>query len=245
MSLCILFARPKSICYQCILTELERFLFIFVPSFQCNFSCSSESGRGLSGSSFGGPNVHNTGMVPKASALGDRLSSDSPEVRKSVSPAKHTGTSSVKENGAVCFQNLREELENRGFSSEITSVIIASWRPSTRKHYGAYLSKWLLFCSEAKVSPFQPSVKNIVQFLMGLHSSGLGYSAINTAKSAVCSVVYLLYNIHYGNHILNKQFMKGIFNIKPVLPKNHCTWNVDVVLKYVSSLFPHEDISLL
>ena len=80
---------------------------------------------------------------------------------------------------------------------------------------------------------------------MGLHSSGLGYSAINTAKSAVCSVVYLLYNIHYGNHILIKQFMKGIFNIKPVLPKNHCTWNVDVVLKYVSSLFPHEDISLL
>lgn len=58
---------------------------------------------------------------------------------------------------------------------------------------------------------------------MGLHSSGLGYSAINTAKSAVCSVVYLLYNIHYGNHILIKQFMKGIFNIKPVLPKNHCT----------------------
>ncbi len=39
--------------------------------------------------------------------------------------------------------------------------------------------------------------------------------------------------------------MKGIFEIKPALPKYNCTWDVDQVLGYLKTLSPLSDLSLL
>lgn len=100
------------------------------------------------------------------------------------------------------------------------------------------------FCSERKITPFKPLVNNVVEFLTLLHHRGLGYSAINTAKSAISSFVYLLSNLQFGNHILIKQFMKGVFHLRPSLPKYNCTWSVDTVLKYLSTLYPLCSLSL-
>lgn len=107
------------------------------------------------------------------------------------------------------------------------------------------MSKWISFCGEREITPFQPSVNNVIQFLTTLHEMGLGYSAINTAKSAISSFVNMLNCVKFGDHILIKQFMKGIFQIKPALPKTGCTWNTEVVLKYLSSLFPLSSLTLL
>lgn len=88
---------------------------------------------------------------------------------------------------------------------------------------------------------------NILDFLTELHVSGLGYSAINTAKSAVTSFLGILdpkYE-NFGSNVLIKRFMKGIFEIKPNLPRYNCTWNVDKVLLYLKTLSPLEDLSLL
>ena len=40
------------------------------------------------------------------------------------------------------------------------------------------------------------------------------------------------------------KFMKGIFFQKPPLPRNIFTWDVTTVLKYLSELFPLQDLSL-
>ncbi|CAC5405920.1 unnamed protein product [Mytilus coruscus] len=40
------------------------------------------------------------------------------------------------------------------------------------------------------------------------------------------------------------RFMKGIFNLRPSLPRYTFTWNVGTVLKYLSQLYPNENLSL-
>lgn len=83
-------------------------------------------------------------------------------------------------------------------------------------------------------------------FLTELYRNGLGYSGINTAKSAISSVVNIVNNIQIGNHIMIKQFLKGVFNEKPVLPRYNCTWDVGTVLGYISNnLCVKEDYSSL
>ena len=41
------------------------------------------------------------------------------------------------------FQDIRRHLRSHGIPEKAASVIIASWRNSTKKQYGSYLKKWL------------------------------------------------------------------------------------------------------
>lgn len=76
-----------------------------------------------------------------------------------------------------------------------------------------------------------------------LFSSGLGYSAINTARSALSSVI-TLENGTFGSQPLVGRFMKGIYEMKPSLPRYASTWDVGVVLKHLESMGPNSDLTL-
>ena len=78
-----------------------------------------------------------------------------------------------------------------------------------------------------------------------MKESNLSYNTINTAKSAIVSQSNLFNSNDLGNHLLIKKFMRGIFNIRPSLPKYNCTWDVETVLKYLKYLHPLEKLSLL
>ena len=73
-------------------------------------------------------------------------------------------------------------------------------------------------------------------FLQELHDAGLSYSAINTAKSMLSSVFEIIHKKEIGKEVLIKRFMKGIFHLRPVLPKTIFTWDVKVVLKFLNTL---------
>ena len=89
----------------------------------------------------------------------------------------------IHEDGS--FQDIRRHLRGHGIPEKAANVNNASWRNSTKKQYGSYLKKWLYFCSERQISNTYPSISEIVNFLTYLFDSGLGYSAINTARSAL------------------------------------------------------------
>ena len=91
------------------------------------------------------------------------------------------------------------------------------------------------FCVTRQVDAFNPDVNSVIMFLSALFQTGLGYSGLNTAKSAISSVVNIVSNVQLGTNILIRQFMKGVFNQKPSLPRYNCTWDVSTVLKYVST----------
>ena len=75
------------------------------------------------------------------------------------------------------------------------------------------------------------SLGEIISVLTRLHDDGLGYSVINTAKSMLPA----LFEMH-RKEILIKRFMKGIFHLRPFIPKTNITWNVKTVLKWLETL---------
>ena len=114
---------------------------------------------------------------------------------------------------------IREGLNKYALSPAAKDVLMASWREGTSKQYHTYLGKWNQYCRDKNIDVFQPGVTNGIEFLVSLYKSGLGYSAINTARSALSSILVLEDGVKFGEHPLVARCMKGIFELKPALPK--------------------------
>lgn len=82
---------------------------------------------------------------------------------------------------------------------------------------------------------WQPSVSNILQYLYELYLSGVGYSVINTAKSALSSVIIDLNGFQLGKHPLVLKFMRGIYKLRPPTARYQVTWDADVILSLLKS----------
>ena len=131
-------------------------------------------------------------------------------------------------------------LTNAGISKQTADIIMQSWRPTTAKQYGSYLKRWMLFCDKKQIDQLNPSIGEILSFLTQLQDDGLGYSAINTAKSMLSTMFRIIHSRDIGNEILVKRFMIGVFHLKPSLLKTAFTWDVKVVLKFLNTMENHE-----
>ena len=79
---------------------------------------------------------------------------------------------------------------------------------------------------------------------MTLHSQGLSYSSINTARSALSSILKLDNCDNFGTHPLVTRFMKGIYELIKPKPKYNQICDVSQVLDYFKTLYPLENLSL-
>ena len=105
-------------------------------------------------------------------------------------------------------------------------IIMASWRSGTSKQYQSYLSRWQEYCIENQLDPFEATVENGIEFLTSLFNKGLGYSAINTARSALSTVITVPNYATFGTHPLVTRFLKGVFEMKPSLPRYAVVWDI-------------------
>ena len=94
------------------------------------------------------------------------------------------------------------------------------------------------------MNPLSATVKEGVNFLAIFYDEGKGYSALNTARSALSTVFTLQNNQTFGIHPLVTRFMKGVFETRPSLPRYSETWDVNVVLDYIAGLGQPEDQDL-
>ncbi|XP_064635165.1 uncharacterized protein LOC135492550 [Lineus longissimus] len=122
-------------------------------------------------------------------------------------------------------------------------VLSAAWRDGTKKQYKGYLLKWFTFCNERNCDPMVPDVNLALRFLTSLYKKGLGYSAINTARCALSGIITVDGKPFGTIYVVNK-FMRGLFNLRPALPKAVVTWDVSVVLAHLRSLSPVTELSL-
>ena len=112
------------------------------------------------------------------------------------------------------------------------------------EQYITYLNNCVDYCSEHNYSLLQPPVHAVLDFLLHLFNSrNLGYSAINTARSALSTFI-TIDNVPVGQHRLVVRFMRSVFLKKPALPRNSVTWDVDIVLQYLRKLSPVRSLSL-
>ena len=74
-------------------------------------------------------------------------------------------------------------------------------------------------------------------------NQGLSYSTLNTAYSALSTIVVIHGEGSFGgNHIVTR-FMKGVFGSHRPRPKYYTIWDVSVFLKHLSSLYPTAKLS--
>ena len=139
---------------------------------------------------------------------------------------------------------VRESLCEKGLREKTLEIIMASWRDSTQKQYAGYLQKWQRFCSGQKVDTLLPPVEEVLHFLTELLEANCGYSALNTARSALSTFIVLPGNISVGNHPLVTRFMKGVFQSRPTFPKYAEIWDANAVLSYLKTLSPVAKLSL-
>ena len=76
-----------------------------------------------------------------------------------------------------------------------------------------------------------PNLATVLDFLASLYTSGLGYSAMNTAQSALSTLI-VMDNKPVGQNPWVIRLMKGVFNKRPSIPKTNVTWNPEILLNY-------------
>ena len=75
-----------------------------------------------------------------------------------------------------------------------------------------------------------------IEFLAILFELGLGYSALNTARLALSTILPLFNDIKFGQHPLVCRFLKGVYEQRPALPRYKAIWNVGKVLNYLTTM---------
>ena len=128
-------------------------------------------------------------------------------------------------------------------SDGVKSVILNSWRTKTKQQYKIYLDKWSNFCKREGLDPYNAQVERVLEFLYDLYQTNIGYSALNTARSAL-STVLKSDGEPIGKHPLIIRFLRGVFNEKPALPRNKVIWDPVIVLNFFKEKSKDENLSI-
>ena len=127
------------------------------------------------------------------------LSSGVESISQPSSPSRLSGgkTPFAQENDNSCLFVVREKLTEQGFSPATIEIILSSWRKGTQRQYNLYLQKWLVNCNERAFN-ISRAVSEALEFLSFLYQKGLSYSAINTVRSALSSVLLMSTDTPFG-----------------------------------------------
>ena len=191
-------------------------------------------------------NVAITALVSKVIRLFNRLPSKTSFLQRSVKiNAQQPKTPNEHEkNFSRRMCDIRHSLKKKGISSVARDIISKSWRGSTSKQYEYTWRKWCFWCYKQKINSTSPTEIHVINFLAELFQNKKSYSCINTYK---CAISQTLASIGFGNltnSALIARFMKGIFNLRPPLPRYTFTWDVGKVINFLSTLDPLGELSL-
>ena len=115
---------------------------------------------------------------------------------------------------------------------------------NTYAQYNTYLNRWQKFCFQEGISALQPPIAPVLNFLQSCRQEyHLGYSAVNTARSALSMVVSC-----DGQQLTQNEdlitYMKGVKNESPHLPKYSYVWDANLLLDYLDGLGPAQNLPL-
>ena len=125
---------------------------------------------------------------------------------------------------------------SNGISKEAQDILEASWRPSTRKIYAGHLQQFTQHYHQENVDPFQATTKIGIEHLTNYFHTGVGYASVNTGRPVLSTIIKNENEIPFEELPLVCRFLKGVFNLRPALPRYSTTWDVSVVLKYIKRL---------
>ena len=113
---------------------------------------------------------------------------------------------------------------------------MSSWRDSTKENYNIYLKKWIEYCGQNSLNPFNATTYDGLSFLTYMFQSGNGYSSINSASSALSALLPVSDGVSFGRQHLVSKFCRGVFQLWPSLPRYAFTWDIKQLFDYYRTL---------
>lgn len=142
------------------------------------------------------------------------------------------------------MQAVWQRLKSSQVSEDTAAILLASWKKCTPKQYSCYHDRWFRFFQVRKTSMFQPTVNQVLDFLTCHFKKGLSYSNINTARSALSALLDYDQSTTIGSHPCISRFLKGVYALRPPLPKYKRIWDVFVDLNHLRTLHPTAALNL-
>ena len=173
-------------------------------------------------------------MVPSSSVSTCPEANIPTAIENSVVPPNlsECNAPTLQENETSYLSLVRKRLIGENIAPNVIEIILSSWRSGTQNQYSSSIRKWFEFCTERSINIVAPTIPQVLSFLTMIHEDGLSYSSVNTAKSALSSVLDLGTETPLGQLPIIKRFMKGVFERRPSFPKHKNIWDVKTVLDF-------------
>ena len=86
----------------------------------------------------------------------------------------------------------------------------------------------------------------IVKFVCHLYKSSVSCSVVRTAISAISEYHLINANIGItiGQHPLVTTAMKAFWQLKPLIPRYHGTYDINIVLRFIENMGQNETLTL-
>lgn len=117
--------------------------------------------------------------------------------------------------------------------------MIASLSRSTTQQYNVTLKLWWNYCISNNHCVFDSSISYILSFLTDQFNKGATYGTLNSHRSALS----LFLGDNVGSNELIRRLLKGVFKLRPNLPKYKHTWDPQVVLNHIAEWYPNSEIT--
>lgn len=125
---------------------------------------------------------------------------------------------------------MRSAFEEKGLSNESINILLNSCSVSTKKQYESALRKWSLYCLGKDVNPCKTGISSVINFLTEKYNSGIGYSSLNTLRSAISLVLPTVEGFVVGAHPLITRFMKSVGRTRPPMRRYDVVWDAGSVI---------------
>lgn len=120
-------------------------------------------------------------------------------------------------------------------------VMVGSLTTTTQKQYDSAYRSWWKYCSDTNISVFSATPIQVIRFFQYLfRQKSFRYGSFNNIRSALT----LIMPDNLGKHPIIKRYIRGISKVRPQNPRYNITWDPQILLDYLHSLYPNEILSL-
>ncbi|XP_069068409.1 integrase/recombinase xerD homolog [Pleurodeles waltl] len=173
---------------------------------------------------------HSSGTLVRLPSQSSGFSFDPSGSDGSVPPS---GPSRPSISGGL--EDFRTQWQDRRLSQEAQGFITQAWAPGTGKRYMSAWSRWACWCMDRHTDPTGAHITDIIYFLAELATAGLSYCTVNAFRSAISPGHPLLDNQPVGAHPWVCKLLKGIRLSCPPEPRYSELWDINLVLRLLSS----------
>ena len=107
------------------------------------------------------------------------------------------------------------------------------------------MKKWLNYCKNNNINPYTATVEEGAEFLGYLfYGREARYGTIATTRSMLSAILPEREGITFGKNMLISRVLKGIFKLRPSLPRHTVMYDTKQVLNYMQSLPDNQELML-